>query len=91
MKVSLVLLAMLLGACSLAIQTPEKVLSTSNQSYPLNLLFTDEAGNKIYRFHDQGDYRYYVVGPSGAQMLPSTRTAQSPAPPLFELEANHRQ
>jgi hypothetical protein len=28
----------------------------------------------VYRFYDQGDYRYYVAGPNGAQMLPTTHT-----------------
>ncbi|HWE02342.1 MAG TPA: hypothetical protein VG326_08010 [Tepidisphaeraceae bacterium] len=39
----------------------------------LDQLFTDQRGNTVYRFWDQGDFRYYVVGPSGApQMLPNT-------------------
>ena len=86
MKAPLVLLSVLLPACSLAVQTPEKVLPTSNKDYALNLLFTDENGIMVYRFHDQGDYRYYVVGPTGTHMLPSTRTSyQNSGPPLFEL------
>ena len=62
-----------IGGCASSQPPPEKNLSTSNKAYGLDQLFTDANGCKIYRFYDQGDFRYYVVGPSGAQMLPTTK------------------
>jgi hypothetical protein len=53
---------------------PEKNLPTSNSGYSVDQLFTDANGCKVYRFYDQGEFRYYVLGPNGAQMLPTTKT-----------------
>jgi hypothetical protein len=53
---------------------PERTLNVSNSGYKLDELFTDGKGYTVYRFYDQGEYRYYVVGPNGAQMLPTTKT-----------------
>jgi hypothetical protein len=54
---------------------PQQTLPVSNPSYKIDLLFKDPNGCSIYRFFDQGDYRYYVVGSNGsAQMIPSTHT-----------------
>jgi hypothetical protein len=58
---------------------PERVLPVSNNDYQIDQLFTDHNGCTIYRFYDQGDYRYYLVGPAGAHMLPSTtRVTETP-------------
>ena len=51
---------------------PEKSLPVSNSAYQVDQLFTDKNGCTLYRFFDKGDFRYYLVGPAGAQMLPST-------------------
>jgi hypothetical protein len=57
---------------------PEQTLQVSNRGYQLDQLFTDPRGNTIYRFYDEGDYRYYVVSPNGGvQILPTTRTVNT--------------
>jgi hypothetical protein len=53
---------------------PQRTIQVSNPAYQLDELFTDPNGYTVYRFQDDGDSRYYVVGPGGAQMLPTTRT-----------------
>ena len=59
---------------------PEQTLQVSNKGYQLDQLFTDPRGNTVYRFFDQGDWRYYVVAANGGvQMLPTTRTVSSAA------------
>ena len=60
------------GGCAEA--QPERTVAVSNDEYSLDELFTDQRGNTVYRFFDNGDFRYYVVGPNGVQMLPTTRT-----------------
>ena len=65
----LAMAAILIGCYS---QKPERTLPVSNKDYQIDQLFTDNNGCTIYRFYDQGDYRYYLVGPAGAHMLPST-------------------
>jgi hypothetical protein len=47
---------------------PERSIKVSNPAYTVDQLFTDPAGNTVYRFYDNGDSRYYVVGPGGPQM-----------------------
>jgi hypothetical protein len=66
------------GGCAKA--QPQRTLPVSNQGYKLDELFTDSKGYTVYRFYDQGDYRYYVVGPNGAQMLPTTKTVSESIP-----------
>ncbi|HEV7302185.1 MAG TPA: hypothetical protein VGN72_22800 [Tepidisphaeraceae bacterium] len=56
---------------------PDQTLSVSNAGYALDKLFTDPNGYSVYRFYDRGDFRYYVVGPNGAQMVPSSTTNRS--------------
>jgi len=56
---------------------PDQTLSVSNAGYALDKLFTDPNGYSVYRFYDRGDFRYYVVGPNGAQMVPSSTTTRS--------------
>ena len=53
---------------------PEKTERTTNHDYEVDMLFTDANGCKVYRFYDCGEPRYYVFGPNGAQMLPTTKT-----------------
>jgi hypothetical protein len=53
---------------------PQQRVQVSNPDYQLDELFTDPRGYTVYRFYDDGDSRYYVVGPNGAQMLPTTTT-----------------
>jgi hypothetical protein len=60
-----------IAGCSPQIK-PERTVPVANKTVELHQLFTDPNGYTVYRFWDQGDYRYYVVGPNGAQMLPST-------------------
>jgi hypothetical protein len=48
---------------------PERSLKTSNPAYTVDRLFTDPAGNTVYKFVDDGESRYYVVGPNHPQML----------------------
>lgn len=65
---------MLIGAGCASHQPPPQATSTvSNPAYQVDLLFTDPNGTSIYRFYDQDDWRYYAVGPNGAQMLPTTK------------------
>jgi len=52
---------------------PQQRVQVSNPDYQLDELFTDPRGYTVYRY-DDGDSRYYVVGPNGAQMLPTTTT-----------------
>ena len=69
-----IILSMLLLGCASA--RPEKSEEPSNKGYKVDQLFTDKNGHTVYRFWDAGDYRYYVVSPTGqSQMLPSTRSA----------------
>ena len=60
------------GGCANA--KPQRTMQVSNSAYQLDELFTDPRGYTVYRFYDYGDFRYYVVGPNGAQMLPTTKT-----------------
>jgi hypothetical protein len=56
---------------------PQQTISVSNPAYKVDLLFKDPNGASIYRFYDQDDYRYYIVGPDGAHMLPTTHTVDN--------------
>src|SRR3954451_21441236 len=69
----------LIGGCTQE-PRPEQTVQVSNRAYQLDQLFSDPKGNTVYRFYDQGDWRYYVVGPNGVQMLPSTRTVVQTVP-----------
>jgi hypothetical protein len=51
----------------------ESTVSASNKDYKVEKLFTDDNGCAVYRFSDDGRYRYYVVGP-GAKSTASTYT-----------------
>ena len=63
---------------------PERRVDVSNVGYQLNQLFTDDRGYAVYRFRDQGDWRYYVVGPDGqSQMLPTTRVVREPNATIY--------
>ena len=73
---------------------PQRTMQVSNQAYKLDELFTDPRGYTVYRFFDDGDYRYYVVGPGGAQMLPTTKTvtestADSPEIIFVQRSSDH--
>ena len=70
MRMTLLFLLLSLGSCQLE-SAPQKPLQTSNPGYSVDQLFTDNNGVTIYRFYDMGDYRYYLHGPNGAQMLPT--------------------
>jgi hypothetical protein len=63
----------LFAGCVIA-PKPEKTVPVSNHAYQVDQLFVDPNGCTIYRFFDQGDYRYYIVGPNGAHMPPTTTT-----------------
>src|SRR5690242_19324567 len=56
---------------------PQQTISVSNPAYKVDLLVKDPSGASIYRFYDEGDYRYYIVGPDGAHMLPTTHTVDN--------------
>jgi hypothetical protein len=71
-RVALAAAVIAVGGCTKTL--PQRTLQVSNKAYELDELFTDPRGYTVYRFYDSGDYRYYVVGPNGAQMLPTTRT-----------------
>jgi hypothetical protein len=44
-------------------------------------LFTDPAGNTVYKFVDSGESRYYVVGPHNPQMAaPTSKPKRDLAP-----------
>jgi hypothetical protein len=75
---AIVALPFFVGGCALVRPTPpQQTLSVSNPAYKVDLLFKDPNGASIYRFYDQGDYRYYIVGPDGAHMLPTTHTVDN--------------
>lgn len=75
----------LLTGCALQPPPPEQVLQV--HGHELDQLFTDPRGNTIYRFYDQGDYRYYVVAPNGGvQMLPTTRTVTVTETDVVEVD-----
>jgi hypothetical protein len=65
-------LALLMVAGCARTPQPAKTAFVGNNGYQLDQ-FTDANGCTVYRFYDQGDWRYYVVGPNGPQMLPSSR------------------
>jgi hypothetical protein len=64
----------LAAGCGVPNPPPERTLDVSNPGYKIDMLFKDPNGVTVYRFFDQGEYRYYVVGPDGAHMLPTTKT-----------------
>ena len=60
-----------LGGCTAVPQPPEKALVA--YGHELDQLFADQRGCTVCRFDDMGDFRYYVIGPTGiSQMLPPT-------------------
>ena len=67
---------------------PEAVVPTSNAAYRLERLFTDDGGRAVYRFRDRGEYRYYVAGPGGPQMVPSPTRPAADAGPATPTEPN---
>ncbi len=67
---------------------PEQTIPVSNNAFSLDELFTDKRGNTVYRFYDQGEYRYYVVGPNGAQMLPTTKTVTVTETQTVEVDSH---
>lgn len=87
-----ILLLLVVNGCSpYQPPTPEQTLTTSNKTYSLDQLFTDRNGYTVYRFCDNGDYRYYVVGNGIAQMLPTTQTVVDTETDVETVDVNSRQ
>ena len=88
----LVALPLVAAGCSIIRPAPpQQTVAVSNPAYKVDLLFKDPNGVSVYRFYDQDDYRYYVVGPDGAHMLPTTHTVDNSTTDIqtIDVDAGH--
>jgi len=86
-------LALVAGGCIGHPAPPQQTIAVSNPAYKVDLLFKDPSGASIYRFYDQGDYRYYIVGPDGAHMLPTTHTIDNSSTDIqyIDIDSGHHE
>ena len=73
-SVAAILVLSLIGCSHTPPPVAEKTVPVSNSTYTVEQLFVDPDGSTLYRFYDQGDWRYYAFNPGKgvAQMLPTT-------------------
>ena len=79
----------MVGCANAPAPQPEASVDVSNKAFTVERLFTDEQGNTVYRFADDGRMVYYISGPNNAHVLGTylpPQTARGPEPwPIFPL------